>query len=856
MLFLRQSTASQEVLLGPFVDDTDGKTAETGLTIANTDIKLWVEGATTEASKTSGGATHIAAGRYYAVLDATDTATVGKMEINVHVAGALPVRREFHVLEEAVYDALFAASAAGYQVPIWAAAGSTVNLSGTTIATTQKVDVETIKTNPVVNAGTVTFPTGATLASTTNITAGTITTVTNLTNAPPDSSGVTTLLSRIPSGIFTGITSLAQWLGLIAGKQVGDTTARTELRATGAGSGTFDETTDSSEALRDRGDAAWTTASGFATAAELAKVPKSDGTATWNSTALASINGEADTALSDYGALKPTTAGRTLDVTATGAAGIDFANVENQNATVTLSGTTIADVTAVGDNVDTLLARIPATLFSGITSLAQWLGLIAGKQTGNTTARTELRATGAGSGTFDETTDSVEALRDRGDAAWTTASGFATATELAKVPKSDSTVTWNATALGSINSEVAAALGTYDGPTNAEMIARTLVAADYATAAALTTVDDFLDTEVAAILAAVDTEVGAIKTKTDQLTFTVANQVDSNALSGGGSGLDAAGVRAAVGLASANLDTQLGAIDDFLDTEVAAIKAKTDNLPASPAATGDIPSAATNATAVRSELTTELGRIDAAVSTRATPAQVATELATYDGPTNAEFEARTIVSASYATATALGTTDTAVQTLTTRVGIPAVSVSDDLAAVKTDTGNLVTRITSTLFSGITSLAQMLGIMAGKQVGDTTARNELRATGAGSGTFDETTDSMQAVRDRGDAAWTGSPSPEDITAIAEAVTTEINASGVVLQDASVTSAKFSVAPITGVATGFLEKQEQLHRSRYKKTTTTGTIGSGERKEYADDGTTVIVTQAWTDNGTTSTQNTAM
>lgn len=49
-----------------------------------------------------------------------------------------------------------------------------------------------------------------------------------------------------------------------------------------------------------------------------------------------------------------------------------------------------------------------------------------------------------------------------------------------------------------------------------------------ATAAALATVDDFLDTEVAAILAAVDTEVAAIKAKTDSLTFTVAGQVDAN----------------------------------------------------------------------------------------------------------------------------------------------------------------------------------------------------------------------------------------------------------------------------------------------------------------------------------------
>jgi hypothetical protein len=47
---------------------------------------------------------------------------------------------------------------------------------------TQKVDVDTIKTNPVVNGGTVTFPTNSTLASTTNITGGTITTVTTVTN--------------------------------------------------------------------------------------------------------------------------------------------------------------------------------------------------------------------------------------------------------------------------------------------------------------------------------------------------------------------------------------------------------------------------------------------------------------------------------------------------------------------------------------------------------------------------------------------------------------------------------------------------------------------------------------------------
>lgn len=162
-MWLRQSTASQEILLGAFLDSTDGNTAETALTIANTDIKLWKEGGTTEASKASGGATHIASGRYYAVLDATDTNTLGKLEINVHVAGALAVRREFMVLPTNVYDALVLGT--GYLDV------SAVQLAGQAITA----------------AAGVTFP--ASVASPTNITAGVITTVTNLTNLPSITAG-------------------------------------------------------------------------------------------------------------------------------------------------------------------------------------------------------------------------------------------------------------------------------------------------------------------------------------------------------------------------------------------------------------------------------------------------------------------------------------------------------------------------------------------------------------------------------------------------------------------------------------------------------------------------------------------
>ena len=132
------------------------------------------------------------------------------------------------------------------------------------------------------------------------------------------------------------------------------------------------------------------------------------------------------TELTTYGALKPTVATRTLDVSTTGEAGLDWANIGAPTTTVALTGTTIGTVTTLTNDpagVTTLLTRIPAALFAGITSLAQWLGMIAGKQTGNTTARTEIRATGAGGGTYDETTDSQEATRDRGDAAWITGAG-------------------------------------------------------------------------------------------------------------------------------------------------------------------------------------------------------------------------------------------------------------------------------------------------------------------------------------------------------------------------------------------------------------------------------------------------
>jgi hypothetical protein len=59
------------------------------------------------------------------------------------------------------------------------------------------------------------------------------------------------------------------------------------------------------------------------------------------------------------------------------------------------------------------------------------LGALAGK-TADTVTRAEINATTAGAG-YNETTDSQEALRDRGDLSWITAAGFATSSQASSI---------------------------------------------------------------------------------------------------------------------------------------------------------------------------------------------------------------------------------------------------------------------------------------------------------------------------------------------------------------------------------------------------------------------------------------
>jgi hypothetical protein len=167
--FLKQSTAV-DVLLGPFLDEDDGKTAEAGLTISQADVKLSKNGQSlAQKNDANACAADGTDGYYNCPLNTTDTNTVGQLTVIVHESGALPVRLDYHVVEEAVYDAMYGGSAAGPLQPT--TAGRKLDVSDTGEA---GLDFDNIK--------------DATGAHTlTNITIPTVTTLTDHTPQTGDS---------------------------------------------------------------------------------------------------------------------------------------------------------------------------------------------------------------------------------------------------------------------------------------------------------------------------------------------------------------------------------------------------------------------------------------------------------------------------------------------------------------------------------------------------------------------------------------------------------------------------------------------------------------------------------------------
>ena len=156
--------------------------------------------------------------------------------------------------------------------------------------------------------------------------------------------------------------------------------------------------------------------------------------------------------------------------------------------------------------------------------------------------------------TFAGATDSLEAIRDRGDAAWITATGFATSGQATAIQADTDDIQARLpaalTAGGSIKADALAWNGLATvalpaTPTNITAATGIVLSGVTHTGAVIPTVstltghtaqtgDSFArlgapaGASVSADIAAVDTVVDAIKVKTDSLTFTQAGHVDSN----------------------------------------------------------------------------------------------------------------------------------------------------------------------------------------------------------------------------------------------------------------------------------------------------------------------------------------
>lgn len=270
-----------------------------------------------------------------------------------------------------------------------------------------------------------------------------------------------------------------------------------------------------------------------------------------------------------------------------------------------------ADIAGVQADTDNIQTRIPAALVSGRIDAS--VGAMA-----NDVVTAAAIATDA----FDADAFAASAIAELADGVWDEAtSGHVTGgtTGAAIIAAGSAGDPWSTSLPGAYGAGTAGKI--IGDNINATISSR-------ASQTSLDTLDDYVDTEVA-----------AIKAKTDQLIFTVTNQVDVNVVSWKGSAAPAmtgdafarlgspAGASIAADIAAIQakttnlpsdpadasviagrfdtLDTAVspissintnvgtiltdtGLIKGYLDTEIAAIKAKTDNLPSDPADASDI----------------------------------------------------------------------------------------------------------------------------------------------------------------------------------------------------------------------------------------------------------------------------
>lgn len=105
-MFLKKST---EVIvpIGPLVDATDGATLETAVALASGEaLLLKAESGTIVNIGTNTWSSHLGGGMYNLTLTASNTDTLGRLDVVVYDTAHRPVRSTFFVVEANVFDAI------------------------------------------------------------------------------------------------------------------------------------------------------------------------------------------------------------------------------------------------------------------------------------------------------------------------------------------------------------------------------------------------------------------------------------------------------------------------------------------------------------------------------------------------------------------------------------------------------------------------------------------------------------------------------------------------------------------------------------------------------------------------------
>jgi len=369
---LKQSTAAT-VVIGPFVDDTDGVTTEEALTISQADIRLTKNGGTFAQTNNGSGASHMENGYYSVPLDTTDTDTLGRLRVSVNESGALPVWRDFQVVPANVHDSLVGGSDT--------LQGDTTQWNGSNVATPDSAGHPVVTVKDGTGTGEIDTASGTILLrSATETQIDAIETDTNSLND----------------------TKIGQTLNLTASGNIGIDWANVENPTTALDlAGTDIQLVDTTTTNTDmRGtDSAFLAANAPPNISDLAIV---------------ATTGEVGINLDD-------TQG-TLDASEIGTDAITAAKIA---ASALTEGDEIA-----GFN-DLSTAEVNTEVDTALTDIALD-HLLAASVTGtDVTDDSAIAFLVSASATADwddyvNTTESLQALRDRGDAAWITATGFST----------------------------------------------------------------------------------------------------------------------------------------------------------------------------------------------------------------------------------------------------------------------------------------------------------------------------------------------------------------------------------------------------------------------------------------------